>query len=945
MSIYVTYLQKLKVDKPEILFIDEIIENIRTGKNKVLVEQIRQESDKNKRDDLKTSLPAFFPSVTLNTISSLSESDGANGIIQFDIDKKDNPEIDFDLLRQKIIKIEEVLYLFESPSCGIKLGVLTDFKKHNSDTVDSVIARYKTAYKTTKESLFSDFDINFDDAVGTLKFSCFLSYDENAYLNKNCKIFKVDHLCEYYPTTKNTEITQHVSTEKIKELLQYIPCDLRYHERRNINFAVFNTIGDEGFCLLKTHWKNTDERKLDRQLKTQRRYKKNYVDIRYLINEAKKHGYKFTGSRAINSKHAEYCDYKFSALFDPQGTIKKIKEIVEYFFKNKKSTFLNAPAGLGKTHTVLECLNNIDPDKKVLFLVKTHKLAEEIVQKFNEIKKRNQKDKVFPSYLFEKTNKINHIKGKTYRPDKGHVLCENILNIEDYNKNGIHPPIEECSRCFSIDSCFYIQQFDMPFHNIRLMTHEEFINSSSFWFNGSRTNKNGQIDKHPRKWIPDYIIVDEDWLRTETDEESIVNSYQSISNIIYQCRQHGSLSKAILDNYKQLMDDINFINANQKPISFVGTKQYIQDSLDAKKYKKSLVLENIEKYLKTNDDKYLSNISLNQTGDKLIYCKIKSIQTKYKDIPVLYLDATADKNIVKEVIGDIKFIDIKVKISDKSNIYQLENANFTKSFLESFDKREVLIKDLKKKSAGYTSIGLITYQSIKGIDNFDKFLADQIGANIYNHFGNLRGLNSFKDVDCLFVVGRYRIPEIYLQELALAVYGVYDKPEYIYAKTPFRMKNGGAKSLENRTYIDDRFNNILNHFSSSETIQAIHRARLIWNDKPKDVYLYSKESLGGDIEVTDFFRIDFKYQEAVEELKKITFCENNPRYLKGIKLSDGDIKRHREDIKDIFLSEEIDLITVRVKNQHGDKYTKEVFLSDDGSLKNYLDQNSYTLID
>ena len=150
MSIYITYLQKLKVDKPEILFIDEIIEIIRTGKNKVLVEQIRQESDKNKRDDLKTSLPAFFPSVTLGTISSLSESDDANGIIQFDIDKKDNPEIDFDLLRQKIIKIEEVLYLFESPSCGIKLGVLTDFKKHNSDTVDSVIARYKTAIRELK---------------------------------------------------------------------------------------------------------------------------------------------------------------------------------------------------------------------------------------------------------------------------------------------------------------------------------------------------------------------------------------------------------------------------------------------------------------------------------------------------------------------------------------------------------------------------------------------------------------------------------------------------------------------------------------------------------------------------------------------------------------------------------------------------------------------------
>lgn len=945
MSIYVTYLQKLKADKPEILFIDEIIEIIRTGKNKELIEQIRQESDKNKRDDLKTSLPAFFPSVTLGTISSLSDSDDANGIIQFDIDKKDNPEINFDLLKQKIIKIEEVLYLFESPSCGIKLGVLTDFKKHESDTVDSVIARYKTAYKTTKESLFSDFDINFDDAVGTLKFPCFLSYDENVYLNKNCKIFKVDHLCEYYPITENTEIIQHVSTKKIKELLQYIPCDLRYYERRNINFAVFNTIGDEGFFLLKNHWSKTDNKKLDRQLKTQRKYKKNYLDIRHLINEAKKHGYKSTGSRAINSKHAEYCDYKFSALFDPQGTIKKIKEIVEYFFKNKKSTFLNVPAGLGKTHTVLEVLKDIDPKIKVLILVKTHKLAEEMIEKFYKLKQDSRQENISLKDLSRRENIINHIKGKTYKNQNGFTLCDNLFVLKKYSEHNITMPFFECSKCLHFDACHYIEQFNDPMHNIRLMTHDEFFNNSSSWFNGSITGEKGNTKKRTVKWIPELIIVDEDWFRIEKDQESINNTYKSLSDVIYEYREHGSLSKAVLDNAEHLLKDIDIINKSQKQLSSTNRDQYIIDYLHNQNFKKSLILENIEKYLDTYKEEFLSNMALDKEGNNLIYSKIVSRQHKYQDIPTLYLDATANKDVVFKVIGNIDFYDIKVKISDKSNIYQLENANFTKSFLESSDKREVLIKDLKKKSAGYTSIGLITYQSIKGIDNFDKFLADQIGANIYNHFGNLRGLNSFKDVDCLFVVGRYRIPEIYLQELALAVYGVYDKPEYIYAKTPFRMKNGSAKSLENRTYIDDRFNNIINHFSSSETIQAIHRARLIWNDKPKDVYLYSKESLGGDIEVTDFFRIDFKYQDAVEELKKITFCENNPRYLKGIKLSDGDIKRHREDIKDIFLSEGFEFRTIRVKNQHGDKYTKEVFLSDDGSLKNYLDQNSYTLID
>jgi hypothetical protein len=47
------------------------------------------------------------------------ENDQTTGIVYFDIDKKDNPELDFDALKVRVESIAECIFSFVSPSGGL----------------------------------------------------------------------------------------------------------------------------------------------------------------------------------------------------------------------------------------------------------------------------------------------------------------------------------------------------------------------------------------------------------------------------------------------------------------------------------------------------------------------------------------------------------------------------------------------------------------------------------------------------------------------------------------------------------------------------------------------------------------------------------------------------------------------------------------------------------
>ena len=70
------------------------------------VETIRKTTDLEKRKQLKAALPAICPSVLLKGERKIANVVGQTGLLQFDIDSKENPSIhDFGELRNQISRL------------------------------------------------------------------------------------------------------------------------------------------------------------------------------------------------------------------------------------------------------------------------------------------------------------------------------------------------------------------------------------------------------------------------------------------------------------------------------------------------------------------------------------------------------------------------------------------------------------------------------------------------------------------------------------------------------------------------------------------------------------------------------------------------------------------------------------------------------------------------
>ncbi|MDD2725588.1 MAG: hypothetical protein PHH59_16420 [Methylovulum sp.] len=93
--INISFLETVYSKNVEKQTLDEIIAVIRLRALADKIKKLRAIKDENKCKQYKSEFPAFFPTVLLGTKNTLGEDSQPTGIIQFDVDKKDNPELDF----------------------------------------------------------------------------------------------------------------------------------------------------------------------------------------------------------------------------------------------------------------------------------------------------------------------------------------------------------------------------------------------------------------------------------------------------------------------------------------------------------------------------------------------------------------------------------------------------------------------------------------------------------------------------------------------------------------------------------------------------------------------------------------------------------------------------------------------------------------------------------
>lgn len=160
---------------PFIKDIDFILDRIKSGKSKLIVDEIRKQPTKELADNIKVTLPAicFSGIFTKRADSSITEH---SGLVCLDFDKYESIEIlniDFDKF-----KIDKYTFaMFISPSgIGIKLLVKIPKDIDNHKKYFDALEKY---YDNT----------HFDTTSKNISRICFESYDPNIYINKGSELW------------------------------------------------------------------------------------------------------------------------------------------------------------------------------------------------------------------------------------------------------------------------------------------------------------------------------------------------------------------------------------------------------------------------------------------------------------------------------------------------------------------------------------------------------------------------------------------------------------------------------------------------------------------------------------------------------------------------------------------------------------------------------------
>jgi hypothetical protein len=844
--------------EPVVASLDDVIARVKSEEFSDVVNEIRR-SDKTTGKALKREfLPAFFPSMV---------SGEPTPIVQIDIDPVEGASIDFAGIKRQVAQIEHCLYAFDSPSGGLKFAVVTDLDFSDCDLPELRAGKFKVAWDQAVEYLQGRITVPFeaDRATRSCKQSCYLSHDPDCYFNPDAKPLLINKLCVVEPPKEYQHQSNEHPFEFLLELLQYIPKDLPYTERLPLNFSAMCMFGSAGRYAMENHWV---AEKIEQQLNDQEKHMK-YGHIGTLVNCAKKYGYQHVSGSARKHIEPKPTSQKLEPLVPREKASGEIEAAIEAFFTQKQSRFLNISTGAGKTDAVLNyIIRHLSPTAKVLILVPDHKLAEQICKKIqsirtDELRKRNSGRGGFD------VGQAVHIKGRSQ-------ACEEESIRETCAEQGVQVVGTICREgCMYKNQCAYTSQFwdKNPWANIRVSTHRDWSNEPSKWSKGCTYDEEGKFVARKGNWTPDYIIIDEDILKlTEKAGVATRSLYgEGLKAIVSKVTNGKGLKETVIESADLLRADKDWLSRTSK-VAFATLDQFICDlKSSSPSYFELLVIEHLLDYVESEDEALLQQVFVDKSG--IWIKKLPEAHPLYKDVPTLYLDATADEGFVRQVLGKVEFQRIAVQPKPEIRVFKLSNKTITKKWLGDPKNVRTLIRGLKKAAAPYQRVGLISYKSAEGHEDFSTLLGDQIGAIEVGHFGAVRGLNAFEDVDCLLIVGRYLIHQEVVQEIARIAYGVTDPAERDYADVLVRVAGAGAMVVNAMTSVHPIHRTINNHFSVSETSQAVGRARLI-HGTPKDVFVFSNESFGTDIEVTwffkweDYFARSFVSDDVLERLVK-----------------------------------------------------------------------------
>ena len=234
------------------------------------------------------------------------------------------------------------------------------------------------------------------------------------------------------------------------------------------------------------------------------------------------------------------------------------------------------------------------------------------------------------------------------------------------------------------------------------------------------------------------------------------------------------------------------------------------------------------------------------------------------DLPpnLLITDATVSPEIIKAVFPGHKLEHIKIEVPRNAYIIQVKDRTFSRNWLVNKGHLPEVTTWFERLSQYYKNLVVITTKHIRCLITEE---ANEGSLPVYcethgfkiAHYGNIRGSNAFKDCDALVILGREQPPPEDIEGIAKAVWYDAKKPLRKAVKRAgggqvyntdigaYEMTDGTIARGEVEVHPDPRCQAVLADARENEMIQAIDRARLIWNPTRKPIYILCSIPLPG----------------------------------------------------------------------------------------------------
>ena len=899
---HIFYKSKVNLQQDQIRYIklEDCISQIRSDAIKQIIQEIRHLSDDNQRQGAKrNNLPVVFPSIDQD-ISDWGDDEHLfpNGVMQFDLDLKDNGSVDIECVKAEIAQDPSTLFIFMSPGGGLKFSKRTDFARLPGETFSELRHRYKVTYILLKNQIERKFKIRLDEALSNIKQAMYLAHDVDAYFNASCKLIEVQQtsLTDYQCQSNEKDVTVLSGTHDLQvdahsinfvlSLLKFIPPDISYGDALSINYAVLSVLGEDGIEILANHWEGaskTDRSKLTSMLQNLR-----YSSLGIMIDAARTHVNQIDRNELENFLNSELWqgileDSQSEPIMPPlmqqDEGIEALRETIRNFFQGKTHMFIKASGGIGKTKAVLEQIINLASEKKVLILAPNYGLAEQMKTDLTNMSKDRIRVKV---------------------PKGTNKSCTNSVIKNEYETSNSSIPSLECLyNCTQKDECEYVLSRSQN-EQVRIMTHTELYNEPSIWHSGY--TKDPSLSKYPNLidkgllplragWRPDFIVVDEMAIQTET--LSCHFNYTSVCDILNSIASGLNERKSVQNAASLIRSDLDLIEKHERPrFQSLRRSQYLKEQINYLKRQSDRIILNVLHDIACGTTDNLGRLEFDVDNSNISYNRLKPIVSVYRNIPTLYLDATASSTIVNSVYSDIDYREIMVEKRPDIKLKMFSNLNLSRKKLSDKNALQFIASTVNPYIKNSKELALVSYKQLDSNCNFIHDLADELGIphDKAAHFGALRGLNNLENVSQIFVIGRQWLNQAEYSKHYQAIFGEAATKTGMHKVGQFiRMSNGTTQKIKSTRYVDANLQEIHQHFGASETIQAIMRGRPI-HGSPKEIIFFGYNALDWNLEfdeiLFDYWRIGLANQ--IDAIKRQGFIK-----LSFSALSAFGITRHK----------------------------------------------------